>query len=714
VAQGVTIFFDAVNRAGGPIRKVIGDVGRASDAFDRCTAATKKLADAQEKLDARMARAAKFGLVADQAGRMARAMRGAVGDTVQAARGVSAAQAELATLGFQNLEMIAERGRAMQGRYAGVMAEDYIRATYDVRSGISSLSEEAVADFTDMAVMTAKATKASAEQMTGLFATGFGIFKQLDAEMSDSQWGKKFGNSLAASVQLFKTDGAKMQQAIESAGSEAALLGVGLSENFAVLGMLQQKMQAGVAGTSWRAFTENASRAQEAFAEMGMDVQVLNDAGGLNDMSAILADLQQAFGDEYNANVGAAIKEAFGTAEAAKVITGLWGQQDALAANVQQLEKAGTASSGFAANMAELGNAGLDARLSLFAQQWNSLQQQMGNAFAPMLGKILAPLSALMEKFSAWMEKHKTLAGILGGAVLAVTAFATGLAGLFSLLSGGIATVAMFRFASTHLGVSIHKHAVVAMRSWGASIVSCSKKMVLFAAQAVKKAAAAAWSFAVQTVPKVIASVASMGAGFIAAAATAIPAFVAGLGTMAAAGWAAMVPFLPIIGIVAAVAGAALLIVKFWKPIKGFFAGLFEPGKNMLAGFFGLVKTVFSFSPLGLVMKAWGPVIDFFGGIGQKLSAIGQFLGFGKKAVAGAVVGAAVSASPAVALPGSEPSALVQPAAQPSAPSVQIAVYAAPGMDESALARKVGEEVAAALEAEKRKAQSNRNGRLYD
>jgi hypothetical protein len=75
----------------------------------------------------------------------------------------------------------------------------------------------------------------------------------------------------------------------------------------------------------------------------------------------------------------------------------------------------------------------------------------------------------------------------------------------------------------------------------------------------------------------------------------AIPLLVSGLVSIAAAGWAAVAPFWPIIALVGLFAGAAFLVYKYWEPIKGFFVSLWN---GILSGF-EQVKGILSWFGIG-------------------------------------------------------------------------------------------------------------------
>ncbi|AYM75480.1 phage tail protein [Janthinobacterium agaricidamnosum] len=65
---------------------------------------------------------------------------------------------------------------------------------------------------------------------------------------------------------------------------------------------------------------------------------------------------------------------------------------------------------------------------------------------------------------------------------------------------------------------------------------------------------------------------------------------------------------------IAAIAGAAYLIYKYWEPIKGFFRGLWSDVKTAFAGgFVGVNNLIANWSPLGLFYRAFAGVLGWFG-----------------------------------------------------------------------------------------------------
>jgi hypothetical protein len=220
------------------------------------------------------------------------------------------------------------------------------------------------------AMWTAKATRGIPEQMTSLFATSYGIFKDQYAIMSDADFGNMFGAALSASVRQFKTDGADMQQAIESAGASAVNPGMKMTEQLALLGMMQQTMQAGGAGTALRA------------------------------MPDILADLKSRYGETLDAFEAAEIKTAFGTDEAMKMINALYGQEAAVRANAEALEEAAAQGADFTEEMARAADNNRDATMVLMSQRFNVLQQMIGERLLPVIEHIIPYMAEALKPFN--------------------------------------------------------------------------------------------------------------------------------------------------------------------------------------------------------------------------------------------------------------------------------------------------------------------------
>jgi len=110
-----------------------------------------------------------------------------------------------------------------------------------------------------------------------------------------------------------------------------------------------------------------------------------------------------------------------------------------------------------------------------------------------------------------------------------------------------------------------------------------------------------------------------------------------GIQILSAALKAANLAFLtsPIFWVVAAIAGSAFLIVKYWEPIKNFFSKLWTGIKAIFWKAIDFMKEwgVIFLGPIGLLIKAWQMVPDRFKNIGTDI-VMGLWNGIKAKATA--------------------------------------------------------------------------------
>ncbi|WP_018692270.1 phage tail tape measure protein [Algicola sagamiensis] len=329
-------------------------------------------------------------------------------------RQVEKGKGALQSLGMTDTQSTINEGRRIQNRYAGMKAADIVTAAYDIKSGISSLTDKGVAEWAGLAAMTAKATKAEVGQMTSLFAAGYGTFKDtLYKQKTDDEFGALFSAGLAKSVQQFRTDGAQMQQGFQSMGAGLAVANVPLSEQFTALGMLQRTDVAGSSGTVMASLERNAAKAQENYQKQGADVQILNAQGNLNSLPQLLSELQQHYGQRYTSKIGADIQKAFGSEEAVKFFKALWGQQDVFRENQSAVSDAMKQGKQFTQSMARLMDRNMDAKLSVMQQRWDGVKERIGYALIPTLERLMPSIESLTGWLTRTIEKNQGLTSTL-------------------------------------------------------------------------------------------------------------------------------------------------------------------------------------------------------------------------------------------------------------------------------------------------------------
>ncbi|ARB29977.1 hypothetical protein HX787_17640 [Pseudomonas tolaasii] len=78
----------------------------------------------------------------------------------------------------------------------------------------------------------------------------------------------------------------------------------------------------------------------------------------------------------------------------------------------------------------------------------------------------------------------------------------------------------------------------------------------------------------------------------------------------------------PVVLAATGIALAAALIVANWKPISGFFAGLWQSLSAAVQPVMASFKTLFAWSPLGLIIANWAPLTGLFTALWDLLKAV--------------------------------------------------------------------------------------------
>ncbi len=634
---------------------------------------------------------------------------------------VAAAQGEIRSLKIDDpgIEAITAKAKAFSDQWAGTTTGDFIRASYDIKSGIASLGDAAVGEFTRIAALTGAATKASTAQMTSLFASGYGIYRKqfeafgastvegwqrLSAEERDIKFGEYFSAGIATSVRAFKTNGQEMSAAISALGATATSANVPFAEQLSILGHLQATMSGSEAATKYRAFLNAASKAGEALSLTFLDA---NDQ--LRSMPEILEELRGKYGDTLDAVEAAELQKAFGTEEAVALIKLLYPEVDALKASMGSLDDSLRGGMTTTEEMARAIQQGPVAVFGLFGQRLGNLSAAVGKLFAPAMVFAADSLGQLAGFVTMLTERFPFLSTVVAYAIV----------GLIALKVATIGGRFAFAFMSD-------------------AMLLASKSLAFFTLTNLRAQAAL-----------LVTRVRAMGAAAgVFLMGTASRAFAVGAALMTAAQWALNAAMMAnpigliILGIMALIAVVAL-VVRYWEPLSAFFSGLWDGIKAAFVMGWEVIKSLLMFSPLGLVIQAWEPLTGFFSTLWEGIkNACGAAIDWiankimgpieAIKRFAGGIFGSdspAAAAAPAGGAPaGAEPGAVgaggvraaavggvASPAGRAAAPQQVnqyggITVQAAPGMSEEQVAKKVRAE----LDARDRQAARGQRGRLGD
>lgn len=322
--------------------------------------------------------------------------------TVTATFDTQNALGELSSLGVKDLKAVEDAAKSFSNTWAGTSKADFITASYDIKSGIASLTDEGVAQFTQLAALTGKATKSTTEEMGSLFATGYGIYKGFYDDMSDLEFGEMFSAGIATAVKNYKTSGSEMASAISALGATATNANVPLEEQLAIMGQLQTTMSGSEAATKYKSFLNQASSAGEK-----LGLTFLDTNNQLLSMPDILTELKSKYGETIDAVEKRELKEAFGTDEAVALIDLLYNNVETLDSGIQDLQ--GSMKNGISVTeeMAEAINNTPEQKFQVLKQQIHNNVEELGNGLLPAVNNTMDKVSGLIKKGSDWTSNNQ-------------------------------------------------------------------------------------------------------------------------------------------------------------------------------------------------------------------------------------------------------------------------------------------------------------------
>lgn len=530
---------------------------------------------------------------------------------------------ELASLGVKDLEAVEDAARSFSDQWAGTSKADFISASYDIKSGIASLTDEGVADFTTLAALTGKATKSTVGEMTSLFATGYGIYKGFYDDLTDLEFGEMFSAGISKSVQQFKTTGSEMAAAIESLGASATNAKVPLEEQLSVLGMLQATMSGSEAGTKYAAFIQSAAKGGE---ELGLAFVDANNQ--IKSLPEILDLLRGKYGDTIDAIEKQEIATAFGTDEAVDLIDLLYSKTGELQDNVLSLYDAMGQGTAVASEMASAMNETEPEKFERLQQQLHNVAEAAGSTLLPVVNDLMEGAAGVIQKGAEWVENHQNLVRIILLAALTLGGFLA-VAGTCIAVVGGVGivftktaglvkgfigvirglpdlfeTIALY---SMEAGDAI-RNGFNRIRTAGSTAVTAVKNVTLRIAGMAKTAVVSG----VTALKNMALGLVSMARQAVVTAVTAMPGLIASVWSFTAALLANPITWV-VIGIVALIA-ALILLWQNWDSVTAFLQNAWDTACSKITAGLEWLKQGFQ-----SIMDWIGEKIAWFGEAGRRL-----------------------------------------------------------------------------------------------
>ncbi|MCZ2368205.1 phage tail tape measure protein [Vibrio parahaemolyticus] len=320
---------------------------------------------------------------------------------------------EVKSLGVadEQLKMLSTTAMEFATEY-GKSAVEFVSASYDIQSAIAGLAGNELSEFTKASGVLAAATKADTATITNYVGTMYGIFQHTANQMGKADWVNMLGGQTAKAVQMFKTTGDQMSAAFTSVGAAATSVGVGMTEQMAILGTLQSTMSGSEAGTKYRAFLAGAAKAQDA-----LNMSFTDSQGQLLPIVDILEQIKGRYGDTVSVAEAAELSKAFGTQEATAMIQLLMQNTDGLATSIDALGQV----------------KGLDVAEQMagaMTDQWERLEQGLfsvraafGAALLPALLPIVGALADGASVLIEWTQLFPNITKWIGYAGITLLSF---------------------------------------------------------------------------------------------------------------------------------------------------------------------------------------------------------------------------------------------------------------------------------------------------
>nr|WP_246565741.1 phage tail tape measure protein [Tissierella carlieri] len=532
---------------------------------------------------------------------------------------------ELSSLGLKDLKTLEDSAKSFSDTWAGTTKDNFITAAYDIKSGIASLSDEGVAEYTKISGLTAKATKASIGEMTSLFATAHGIYKGFYKDLSDVEFAEMFSAGISDSIRAFKTSGSGMAQSIQTLGGAATSANVPLEEQLSILGMLQATMSGSESGTKYRAFLRSAARAGE---ELGLSFTDVNNQ--LLSMPEILEKIRGKFGDTMDAAEKMELQKAFGTDEAVAMIDLLYNKTGDLQGNILMLYDSMSQGTSIAENMANAINETEPERYIRLQQRIRNVKEEIGNQLLPTINMLMGRGEAVLEKISGWISKNQELVKIISLVVLTI-GIVLAVMGTFIAVVGGV-------------GLVFTRTAMMAGRFWSSlknipDMLTTVRIQAMYAGDALKAGFGGIKNFtsiAVSGIKNFVLSMVSMAKQAVITAFQAMPGLIASVWSFTTALLANPITWV-IVGIVALIA-AIILLWNYWDSVVVWIQGAWSSFVGGIKTGFDWLRNLFSGMPVWLqvaiaaffpfigipmlIINNWGSIVDFFKGLWAGITGV--------------------------------------------------------------------------------------------
>ena len=406
----------------------------------------------------------------------------------------------------------------------------------------------------------------------------------------------RVGDLLAKTQFKFQIrDFGQLGESMKMAAPELSKYNVALEQGVTLIGALNSAgLQGTMAGTALGASFRRLSKASREFG-----FELARDEKGQLDFIQTLRNLREVVGGSFDGldqDVLDKLDRAF-EAEGSRAIILLGKQLEQLGAAQEDVAEG---SKGIVDESYRHFLESTPGKMKIFRNNVRLIGTTFAGTLLPALNLVLQPFTRLAAWTGGLIERFPALGIVIGG----VTVGLVGLIGILWLTKYAVSMVGdawdMGKDAVSGLGNAVKWTRARLVAFNATALVTAARTKALAVGGAIKTFGSSLMGLARVAVPMVLGSLKALSLFMLTN---------------------------PIGLAITGIAVAALLIWKYWEPIKGFFKGVWEGVKTYTAAFWEWLKSTTSavwegikylflnFHPLGILISNWEPVKGFFKGL---------------------------------------------------------------------------------------------------
>lgn len=355
------------------------------------------------------------------------ALKSALDPAIEFSRAINEVKA--AGIGASGLEKVEKFALDFSSSF-GIASNEVVNSVNEIARAIDGLTDDELISFSKGSNILAKATGSSVKEMGSYISQLYGIFGEQAAAMGKSQWVEMISAQATVTANKFKSSGESLMQAFTNLGSLAKDQGVQSAEQFAVIGNLQNVFEGGLAGTKYVAFLSGVVKAQKK-----LGLSFLDSQGKMLPIIDILEKIKGKYGDlEGNTKALEELRNAFGTKEAAQVISNLLPKIDSLKGDIAEISKMKSLD-----DAVKISKIVTDSWMR-FTAIFQNIKIAIGTQILAKIEPVMNRIADMGQEFTNWLRTYKNIARWIGYAVGALIGF-TGLTAALTLMSGIISAI---------------------------------------------------------------------------------------------------------------------------------------------------------------------------------------------------------------------------------------------------------------------------------